>query len=298
MLVAITSDALIDCLSQDPFSYHPIYDARITTTNRLIDHYEEAASGSPTLKDFYQIFITSRHQSGKIKLVAGKDDNIFNNYLTSAISGGKNLIFKKPLNLDEEQTNELLANGIRVIPLSAPEYEGASAGHLPFERHNLLQDQQKDPREVIGHIFKNSRAAVFYDRHLNSEACSLIAALSNEMSADAEVTVITSTDARLTPTQIRNCIGNIGPRRLQVETATEDTRRFFHDRYIYVDDHYEIHLPRGLDCFGGHPRWRNRNSVIAIYDCSDSNSASFNCAPHAGRQSSKVITVRSALINV
>lgn len=269
MLTSITPKGMFEYLKMSPFRYCKISSARIGATVNLLERYEEQFAGDVNLLSFYQQFIVSRYANGLMKLAVCDSVDLVDNCLSASRIAGKNLVDASDgasfVGADVVRINDY---GVRILSPLNPVYDGVQDGITPFEMHVLMEGGICTPGSKFGRIIIGSESLVFYDKCVNASSCALISQLLSYCSPGANVVVIRGAGSRIDVDGIFNSVDIPVGVSLVVETATLETCRLFHDRFCYIDDQYEVHFPRGLDCFGGSPHWQNKNSIVYVHDSS------------------------------
>lgn len=297
MLFAVHADALYQMLvvaEDDP--YNDVFShSKVVTSDLLFDLFDVRFSGTQAELDLLRSFVGKLGSLGRLKHIADvPDTSEVEQYENAAYAGGKNLVVLGDGVFGEHRA-ALVRRGVRLRRPDALDYPGAKLGFDPFESFALAHNGRQSPA-ILGHLFAGATRVVFYDKFVNQKSASLIAELCGFADENAEVIVISSSAGPLDRSQIRQSIVVGGNRRLSVEFADAATIERFHDRYMYIDDHYEVHVPRGLDCFGAGPTWRNLNAHIAVYDCFRGRAITLSCLPRPGRAAPWSIDLRSCLV--
>lgn len=299
MLFAVHEDALYEMLVtqvQDPhdavFSH-----SRIVTSDLLLDYFDARFSASTAELDLLRALIGRLGAVGRLKHIADVVGAAnLHQYENAGYAGGKNLVLESAGSVSVADRQVLSGRGCRLLNPAAISYPGSKIGFEPFEFYTLAHNGRRSP-SILAHLFAGATRVVLYDKFFNLRSAALVVNVCLGTRPDAEIVIVTSNHANgLDRTQIRAAVRGLGARRLSVEFADALTTETFHDRFIYVDDHYEVHIPRGLDCFGTGPGWRNSNAQIYVYDCFRATPIKLVCKPHGGRAATRTIELRSCLV--
>jgi hypothetical protein len=266
MLLSAFADAIHEYLiSAVPAANQNLFaHSCLVVTREIIRDYESRFATSPTELATYQAFITAQ-SAGRLKVIGAGSGSLFDEYGLAADRGGKALATGGLQMLSPDETAALVARGVRHAPIANWTRAPLKIGFAPFETHTLAHNGTASP-DLIERFFYNQKKITFYDKFVNQSSISAINFLIQKAATNASILIITSGQATLSPVQIRGMTRVVAGQTLSVEIANTQTIQKFHDRYIYVGDDYEFHVPRGLDIFGSGPNWRNSNGRIDIYD--------------------------------
>ncbi|MBB3804824.1 hypothetical protein FHR51_000935 [Xanthomonas arboricola] len=298
MLFAIDADALYEAITSDNSDVHTniISHSKIVSSDPVLDLFEKRFSNGVE-RDLLRNFLATMAGFGRIKFIPHSDsEDDFEHYVDAGYAGGKNFLLNDLNRVSVEQAEILANKGIKAHTKKSITYQGSKIGYEPFEVHTNAHNTRRNPRETLGRFFKGAAFALFYDKFINDKSCSFITEMISHMQDDSEIFVVTSDRCEIDATNIRKKILAGKKQRLQIEIASHQTTNFLHDRYCYIDSHYELHIPRGLDCFGKKPTWNNVNSQVFVYDCFNGKKIEIICRPRAGRNTEKVIELKSSIV--
>lgn len=297
MLLAVHANALYEILvsNEDETHSRNLTHSRIVASDWILDHLDSRFP-NPTERSLLQSFLSIMGTTGNLRLINNtQDPTETGEYEAASHHAGKNLIMVDRTKITASELKKLTARGTRVRDVKSLTYKGSLPGISPFETHILPHQKSQNPQSIVGSFFGGANHAVFYDKFINEQSCSFISMALGNMCDTASIDVITS-DRGLEPGKIRAAIKNKPNQKIRIETADYSTEQLLHERYCYIDTGYEIYAPRGLDCFGKSPHWKNMNTTVSIYDNHDGNNVEIVCRPHAGRKSKRTITVKSKII--
>lgn len=268
MLFAIHYEALKEAMLSPEQQNGIFFRSKIAITKEILEEYEREIGKDPQLANYYYPLF-NQLCNGKLKILkkpqAPCANGIISDYIYAANYGGKNLAISEKTLIDENDRKAMSSRGIREITTKTLFDDDGSIGHKPFERHQLTHNNCCPP-SLLKPFTSGESYIVFYDKHINKSSISLINYLICEAAEEAKITIITSKHSAIQKQEIKRMIKLRPKQRLRVEHADSTTTQRIHDRFIYIDNHYEIHIPRGLDVFGLEPSWINQNAVIEIYD--------------------------------
>lgn len=297
MLLTVHANALYEILvtTDDDTHSRKLTHSRMVASDWILEHMDSRFS-SPTERSLLHSFLSVMGTAGNLRLInSSQDPSELVEYEAASHHGGKNLIMADPAQIPAPDMKSLTARGTRVRDINSLMYKGSLPGVIPFETHALPHLKSQNPQSIVGSFFGGANHAVFYDKFINEQSCSFISMALSNMSETATIDIITS-DRALSPSQIRTNVHLNQNQKLQIEIADYNTEQLLHERYCYIDTGYEIYAPRGLDCFGKSPSWKNMNTTISIFDNHDGNEVKIICKPHPGRKSTRTITVKSKII--
>lgn len=268
MIFAIHCEALKEALTTPDHERKVFFHSKISVTQKILEEYQSEIASDPILANYYYPFF--QHISNKLKIINTTNNpetktSILNDYFTAAQYGGKNLTISEKTTLHETEIKLCADTGIRVRSTSEILSDSGRLGYEPFEKHKLLHGKSKSPT-IIEDFFKNEKHLIFYDKYINNNSISLINHLISKSAANSKSIIITSERASLSTDQIKEKLKKQPNQSIRIELADARTADLIHDRFIYIDKHYELHFPRGLDIFGCAPNWINQNATIDIYD--------------------------------
>lgn len=268
MLFSLHADALKEILATPQKEHSVFARSKICLTEKILDEYEKVAS-DPILANYFYPFMAQ--MQGRLKLIdlklesTKKLSEIDQHYLASSKYGGRKLVISSSQNIDENIEQVYENSGISFIETSLIYSDDGKLGFEPFERHQL-HHMQSCPPACLDPFFKNEARLLFFDKHINEDSISLINRFISLTSENSQTIIVTSEKSKLDKKAIRLKIKLKDGQKVRVEFADKKTCDRVHDRFIYIDNHYEIHIPRGLDTFGREPKWINSNCTIALYD--------------------------------
>jgi len=266
MLLALQYEALVQAVMA-PDKQNGIFSrSKIALTRAVLEEYNSKVSADPEFANYYFPFIQA--VSNKLKILPSLNSeglSLIEEYIYSAKYGGKKLALSDFTELSPTDSKNCELNGVRIIKVDDLFADEGRLGYEPFEIYKISHGAKCNP-SLIEHFFKNESHVLFYDKYINQDAVSLINYLIGHTHPQCSITIVTSRNAACDIRSIRALVKSGGTRKIRIELADRATSERIHDRFIYVDRHYELHIPRGLDLFGGFPDWVNSNGVINVYD--------------------------------
>ncbi len=294
MLFALHADALKEILATPQKEHSVFARSKICLTEGILEEYDKIAA-DPILANYFFPFMAQ--MQGRIKLIKPQIINtmelteIDQQYLSSSKYGGRKLLISESNCIDIAVIESFEKEGVSLIKAPSIYADDGKLGFEPFERHQLSH-MNSCPPKCLDPFFKNENRLLFYDKYINEDSISLINRFISLSSKNSKTTIVTSARAKLDKRDIRLKIKLIENQTIRIEYADNETCEKIHDRFIYIDNHYEIHIPRGLDSFGKEPDWINSNCTIALYDTFQSgNKLTLSFKPEKG------ITPRSISVN-
>lgn len=294
MLFAAHGQALYDALVNDPVDpFNNIFaHSRLSVTEGILEAYENEFCQA-TDRHLLMSFISGLGSRLKVSEPSAPwDSDPWSHYIYSAHVGGKILAVREGAALSAPCRELLDQLGIRIGPIPAVFDDTCEVGYEPFERFRIREGENTSPA-VLGRFFCGAKNVTFYDKYINERSIDFIQSLSSCMSPESKVLVITSRQG-MPPTDIVGSLRRVPP---QVSAAIADraTTERFHDRHVFVDRTYQLHVGRGLDLFGRSPHWRNSNGEVCVYDCTNGESVEFSFCPDRG-SSRRPLTLRAVVV--
>jgi len=267
MLFAMHYEALKEALLTPETDNGIFSRSKLTITESILNEYNQKIASDPLLANYYYPFFQKVSNQLKIlpKCEPQTNRSLLPDYILAANYGGKKLAICPKTQLDRQSNLDIQRTGIRLNTVSDLFSDTGKLGYEPFERYQLTHNSKSTP-SLIEHFTCGEKYIKFYDKHINNDAISLINHLISKAANDAEIIIITSKNCTIPRNTIKDRITVKNKQTVRVEHADKSSTDRIHDRFIYIDKHYEIHIPRGLDVFGSPPNWTNKNAIIDAYD--------------------------------
>lgn len=242
-------------------------------TNDLVNEYESDLDGHEMFYPWMLVAIDAgrlRYLDSHITTRAFPTlTALHDHYLPCSYLSGQRYFLAKNAALNPTDQMSFDEFGIRIYYIEnyINDFGSVSIGDNPIEETTLTETSTKEP-SVITRYLQKSSSVIVYDKYINNNAIEFMKECCSVMPPGATITILTKQGPCLNPNQIINILRPLYPS-LVIDSfiVSRHSNPLPHDRYIFVDNRYQIDFSAGLDSFiktvNG---WQNRRSKISTYD--------------------------------
>lgn len=195
---------------------------------------------------------------------------LHNHYLSCAFLSGQRYFScaEEPLSQGDETIFD--AYGIRIYTLEnyIQKFGTVARGDNPLEEITLTESSNYSPA-IVTQFLKQARNLIIYDKYVNANAIEFIKECCSELPNGSIITILTKYQKDcFTPSQIMTMLSVLYPGlTINSYNVIRQSNPLPHDRYLFVDNRYQIDFSAGLDSFIKESTgWTNKRSKVSVYD--------------------------------